>query len=112
MLNVSNGPLRPRVLIVDDALAKPETALGSAAQNLVSALETRNVDVTKALSIADGTAIVGYDASLASVLLNWNLGQNNGASHADASGFCHGFVSATPRRRSFCSPTARIRGAA
>jgi hypothetical protein len=84
MLNSSAGPLRPRVLIVDDALARPETALGSAALNLVSALETRNVEVAKALSLADGTAIVGYDASLASVMLNWNLSDNDAATHAEA----------------------------
>jgi arginine decarboxylase len=84
MLTSSTGPLRPRVLIVDDALARPDTALGSAVQSLVSALETRNVDVAKAMSLADGTAIVGYDASLASLMLNWNLGDNDAATHADA----------------------------
>lgn len=84
MLTASTGPLRPRVLIVDDALAKPDTALGGAVQTLVNALQARDVDVAKALSLADGTAIVGYDASLATVLLNWNLGQNNAASHAEA----------------------------
>jgi arginine decarboxylase len=84
MLNGSPGPLRPRVLIVDDALATPSTALGSATQNLVNALDARNIEVAKALTLADGTAIVSYDASLASVLLNWNLGDNNAASHAEA----------------------------
>ena len=84
MLTASQGPLRPRVLIVDDALAKPATALGSAARNLVSALEARNVEVAKALSLADGMAIVGHDASLSSVMLNWNLGPNDAASHAEA----------------------------
>jgi arginine decarboxylase len=84
MLTTGNGPLRPRVLIVDDALARPDTALGSAAENLVTALETRNVDVARALSLEDGKAIVGYDASLASVLLNWNVGRNDEATHAEA----------------------------
>jgi arginine decarboxylase len=84
MLTTGNGPLRPRVLIVDDALARPDTALGSAAENLVSALETRNIDVARALSLEDGKAIVGYDASLASVLLNWNLGNNDQTTHGEA----------------------------
>jgi arginine decarboxylase len=84
MLTAHQGPLRPRVLIVDDALANPDTALGSAAQTLVQALEARNIEVAKALSVADGTAIVGYDTSLAAVLLNWNLGQNDAATHAAA----------------------------
>lgn len=84
MLTASTGPLRPRVLIVDDALARPDTALGSAAQTLISALEARDIEVAKALSLVDGTAIVGYDASLACVMLNWNLGQNDAATHRAA----------------------------
>jgi hypothetical protein len=60
MLNIGNGPLRPRVLIVDDAFARPDTALGSAAENLVTALESCNVDVARTLSLHDGKAIGGY----------------------------------------------------
>ena len=77
MLNPTAGPLRPRALIVDDALAKPDTALGRAAESLASALEARNVEVIRALSFEDGRAIVGTDASLRAVLLDWNLGSND-----------------------------------
>ena len=69
MLNPTSGPLRSRVLMVDDELAKLDTALGRAAESLAAALETRNLDVVRALSYEDGHAIVGSDASLRAVLL-------------------------------------------
>src|SRR5207344_3204502 len=74
MLTPSAGPLRPRVLIVDDALGRPETAIGRAAESIAAALAARNCDVVRALSFEDGEAIVGFDASLRAVLLNWHLG--------------------------------------
>ena len=54
------GPLRPRVLVVDDELAKPDTALGRAVESLAAALEARNIDVLRALSFEDGQAIVVF----------------------------------------------------
>jgi hypothetical protein len=77
-------PLRPRVLVVDDELAKLDTALGRATESLAVALEGRNVDVVRALSYEDGQAIVGSDASLRAVLLDWNLGLNSKGTHAQA----------------------------
>ena len=77
MLNPTAGPLRPRALIVDDALARPNTALGRAAESLATALESRNVEVIRAISFEDGRAIVGTDASLGAILLDWNLGSND-----------------------------------
>ena len=65
MLIPTVGPLRPRALIVGDSPAKPETALGRAAQNLALALELRNVEVIRALSFEDGRAIAGTDLPLA-----------------------------------------------
>ena len=84
MLNPTTGPLRPRALIVDDALGRPDTAVGRAAESLASALEARNVEVIRAQSLDDGRAIVGNDASLGAVLLDWNLGSNDQPSHDQA----------------------------
>src|SRR6478736_5300509 len=89
MLNPSTVPLRPRVLVVDDELAKLDTALGRAAESLAAALEARNIDVVRALSYEDGNAIVGSDASLRSLLLDWNLGLNSEGTHAQATALLH-----------------------
>src|SRR4029453_12888853 len=88
-LNPTAGPLRPRPLIVDDALARPDTALGRAAESLAAALESRNVEVIRALSFEDGRAIVSTDASLGAVLLDWNLGSNDPDSHDQATALLH-----------------------
>ena len=84
MLILTSVPLLPRVLVVDDDLAKLDTALGRAAENLAAALQARNVDVVRALSYEDGHAIVGSDASLRAVLLDWNLGLNTEGTHGQA----------------------------
>ena len=84
MLTNNPNASRPRVLIVDDELIKLDTALGRAAKNLVAGLEARNIEVVTALSFEDGLAVVGSDASLRAVLLNWNLGANDETSHAHA----------------------------
>jgi arginine decarboxylase len=89
MLNPTSVPLRSRVLLVDDELAKPDTALGRAAESLAAALEARNLDVVRALSYEDGYAIVGSDASLRAVLLDWNLGLNSEGTHAQATALLH-----------------------
>ena len=89
MLNPTSVPLRPRVLVVDDELAKLDTALGRAAESLAEALSARNVDVVRALSYEDGHAIVGSDASLRAVLLDWNLGLNTDGTHAQATALLH-----------------------
>src|SRR5262245_5836857 len=89
MLNLTVGPLRPRALIVDDALARPDTAVGRAAESLASALESRNVEVIRAMSLEDGRAIVGSDSSLGAVLLDWNLGSNDPDSHDQATAILH-----------------------
>jgi arginine decarboxylase len=89
MLTPTTGPLRPRVLVVDDELAKLDTALGRAAESIAEALEARNVDVVRALSYEDGQAIVGSDASLRALLLDWNLGLNSEGTHAQATALLH-----------------------
>jgi hypothetical protein len=84
MLNPTAAPMRPRVLVVDDELAKLDTALGRAAESVAAALDARNVDVVRALSYEDGHAIAASDASLRAVLLDWNLGLNSEGTHAQA----------------------------
>ena len=58
MLDRSGSILRRRALIVDDGLAQLETSIGRAAEGLARALEERDVDVVRALSLEDGRAIV------------------------------------------------------
>ncbi len=89
MPNPTVAPTRPRVLMVDDELAKLETALGRASESLAAALDVRNVDVVRAVSYEDGHAIVGSDASLRAVLLDWNLGLNSEGTHAQATALLH-----------------------
>jgi arginine decarboxylase len=89
MVNPAAGPRRSRVLMVDDELAKLDTALGRATESLAAALVARNVDVVRALSYEDGHAIVGSDASLRAVLLDWNLGLNSETTHAKATALLH-----------------------
>jgi arginine decarboxylase len=89
MLNPVVGPLRPRVLMVDDGLARLNTALGRSAEAIAAALEARNCDVVRALSYEDGEAIVGSDASLRSVLLNWHLGTEGKDAHEQAPALLH-----------------------
>jgi arginine decarboxylase len=91
MLDPVAVPLRPRVLVVDDELAKLETALGRAVESLAAALEARNIDVLKAIAFDDGQAVVVSDASLRALLLDWNLGLNSEGSHAQATALLHKF---------------------
>ncbi|HYR37403.1 MAG TPA: arginine decarboxylase [Burkholderiales bacterium] len=84
MLTATTGPLRPRVLMVDDALARPATAIGRAAESIAAGLAARNCDVVRALSFDDGEAIVGFDASLRAVLVNWHLGAEGDTAHEQA----------------------------
>ena len=91
MVNHPIAPLRPRVLVVDDELAKLDTALGRAVENVAVALDARNIDVVKAVSFEDGQAIVVSDASIRALLLDWNLGQNSEGSHSQATALLHKF---------------------
>src|SRR4249920_1915634 len=89
MLTPAPGPLRPRVLMVDDALARPDTAIGRAAEGIAAALAARNCDVVRSLSFEDGEAIVGFDASLRAVLLNWHLGTEGKTADVQATSLLH-----------------------
>jgi arginine decarboxylase len=84
MSNGNPNLIKQRVLVVDDALAKLDTAIGRAAEAIAAALEDRNCDVIRALSYEDGEAIVGSDASLRAVLVNWHLGTQGRTAHVHA----------------------------
>jgi arginine decarboxylase len=84
MLTPAAVLLRPRVLVVDDSLARPDTAVGHAAESIAAALAARNCDVVRSLSCEDGEAIVGFDASLRAVLVNWHLGTEGKTAHKEA----------------------------
>jgi arginine decarboxylase len=84
MLTSTAAAIHPRVLVVDDALARLDTAIGRAAEAIAAALAARNCDVVRALSCEDGEAIVGFDASLRAVLVNWHLGTEGKDLHNEA----------------------------
>src|SRR5712691_6733028 len=65
--------LRRRVLVVDDALRNPHTAVGRAVRGLVTELARRGVEVIESVSYEDGTAVVASDAGLCAVLVDWDL---------------------------------------
>jgi len=89
MSNSGSVPLRSRALIVDDGLARLDTAIGRAAEGIAAALTARSLDVVRALSFEDGEAIVGFDASLRAVLVNWHLGTEGKTAHAQAPALLH-----------------------
>ena len=89
MLDPHSEPFRSRVLIVDDSFADPGTARGRSVQLLADMLQAHNVDVVRALSYDDASAVIGVDASLRALLLDWNLGADGKASHAEATRLLH-----------------------
>src|SRR5215469_10609860 len=65
--------LRRRVLVVDDALRRLDTAVGRAVRGLVTELARRGVEVIESISYEDGAAVVASDAGLCAVLVDWGL---------------------------------------
>jgi arginine decarboxylase len=61
-----------RALIVDDEFHE-NTATGRALRILAAALEENGVEITPALTIIDGAAVIGSDASLQCVVLDWDI---------------------------------------
>jgi len=89
LVNPQPVPFRPRALVVDDALARLDTAAGRATEALARALEALGVEAAKAFSLEDARAMVISDASIQAVLLNWNLGSDTKDSHAQATELLH-----------------------
>ena len=61
--------MRRRVLVVDDSLRHPRTAVGRAVADLVKEFGRRGVAVTESVSYEDGAAVVASDAGLCAVLV-------------------------------------------
>jgi arginine/lysine/ornithine decarboxylase len=83
MLEAKSGPLRLRILVIDDELTQ-ETAEGRAARALIEGLRARNLEVIEAISAADGMTVVTSDAAIHAVLMDWTLGDDDADTHAKA----------------------------
>jgi arginine decarboxylase len=70
--------MRRRVLVVDDSLRHPHTAVGRAVGDLVTEFGRRGVEVIESVSYEDGAAVVASDAGLCAVLVNWGMPDRNG----------------------------------
>ena len=73
MIQTDYKPIKSRVLIIEEGLARLDTTLGRSAQVLVHELEMRDVVVIAAVSYQDGLASIVSDASIHAVLLSWEL---------------------------------------
>jgi arginine decarboxylase len=77
-------PFTPRVLVVDDELARATTAGGRSVRALARELQARGIEVVEALSCEDGQATAASDAGLHCVFVNWTLGDDDRRSHEEA----------------------------
>lgn len=84
MIGRTNSQLKKRVLLVDDDLANAATARGRVLGDLIHEFHHRNTEVVKAASFDDGLAAVVSDAALNGICVDWTLGRNDEASHAQA----------------------------
>jgi arginine decarboxylase len=78
--------MRRRVLVVDDSLRDPHTAIGRASADLVREFGRRGVEVTESVSYEDGAAVVASDAGLCAVLVNWGMPDGDGDAAAASTG--------------------------
>ena len=74
MIGRTTVALRRRVLVVDESLFRPETAGGRAIRGIVDELRARAIEVVESASPEDGIAIVGSDAAIHCIFLDWNPG--------------------------------------
>jgi arginine decarboxylase len=78
------GQLQPfKVLIIDDEI-NTDTAGGHALFNLITELEKLDITVIESSSFNDGYTIVRTDASIDSILLDWDLGENKRIAYANS----------------------------
>ena len=84
MIGRTNVGLTRRALVVDESLAHPETAGWRAMQGIISELRARTVEVVESTSAEDGIAIVGSDAAIHCIFVDWNLGKGRGDVHRPA----------------------------
>jgi len=79
MIVTGSKPVKSKVLIIEEGLAKLDTALGRSAHALIHALEIRDALVVQAVSYQDAMASIVSDASIHAVLLSWELEASNAA---------------------------------
>ncbi len=84
MIERTNTLLKRRVLVVDDKLATPHTAGGRAIRDLVNEFTARSADVVEAASVEDGKSVVLADASISCIFVDWTIGADDSAAHAQA----------------------------
>lgn len=89
MIERSIKRLSMRALMVDDELASL-TAEGRAARALEQELQSRAVQVIGAASAEDGTSVVVSDSAIHAILVDWTLGDQNGANGHARSHTGHG----------------------
>jgi len=75
VIETSQRPVKSKVLIVEEGLADPGSAIGRSARALVRALNELDMVVVETISYEDGLANIVSDASIHAVLLNWELGR-------------------------------------
>jgi arginine decarboxylase len=76
MIVTGQQPIKSKVLIIEDGLANPTSAIGRSARALAAELANRDVIVIEAISYEDGLATIVGDASIHAVLLDWDLDGN------------------------------------
>src|SRR5271165_1880767 len=97
--------MRRRVLVVDDSLRDPHTAIGRASADLVREFGRRGVAVVESVSYEDGAAVVASDAGLCAVLVNWGMPHGDGD---DAAVGSTGFRSTEPGSAVQASPATAL----
>ncbi|GAA5189214.1 arginine decarboxylase [Ferrimonas gelatinilytica] len=73
MIKTGYQPIKSKVLVIDEGLAKLDSTFGRNTQALVEELSARDVVVVTAQSFDDGMAVIVSDASIHGVLLSWEL---------------------------------------
>ena len=112
MLNPTTGPLRPRVLIVDDALAQARNSDRPGRRKPRRAPRRAQRRRRPGALVRRRRGDRRLDASLRAVLLNWHLGTREQASHAGDGAAPQ--AARAPRGRAgvpACRPRARQRHA-
>ena len=71
-MRASSNQKPMRALIVDDEFHQ-NTAVGRALRMLATVLEENGVEITSASTVIDGVAVIGSDATLQCVVLDWDI---------------------------------------
>jgi arginine/lysine/ornithine decarboxylase len=82
-MNASTKEMSMRALIVDDEFHE-NTATGRALRMLAGHLGESGVTITSASTVIDGAAVIGSDASLQCVILDWDIDEGTDRTFATA----------------------------